>query len=80
MATEIKIKVGGEMSAAEQKSADRNKRAVLHQTPPKGKVEGQYPINAAVQCPYCGAIGYAWIDTEVYVSVYCGSCGGTFRA
>jgi len=80
MAKEITVKVGRELSAAEAKKVDRNKMAVLHPMPPKAGVEGQYPVYEVVQCPACGAIGYAWIDTEIYVAVYCGSCPAVFQA
>jgi len=80
MSKEVKVKVGRELTADEKKNLDRSKTAVLHPTPPKKDVEGQYPVNQAVQCPYCGSIGYAWIDTEFWTSLYCNNCGNYFYA
>jgi len=80
MASEVNVRVGREISEADRKSIDRNKMAVLHPLPPDSKVEGQAFQHLAVQCPHCGAIGYAWIDPELYNSVYCSWCGGYFWA
>jgi len=80
MANEIKVRVGREMPESERSKVDRSKMAVLHPQPPKHKVEGQYPVHVAVQCPNCGAIGYTWIEHDQYTSVYCGYCGTYFYA
>jgi len=80
MTKEVKVKVGRELTADEKKNLDKSKTAFLHPTPKKSDVEGQYPYNTAVQCPYCGYIGYAWIDTEYWTSLYCGNCGQYFYA
>ena len=59
---------------------DKAKMAVLVTNPPEAEVEGQYPIYDFVMCPWCGATGYAWIDTDYYEYVFCGSCGRYFMA
>jgi hypothetical protein len=80
MASEIKVKVGREMSTEERTNIDRSKMAVLHPMPPKKSVEGQYPYSDYVICPYCGAGGYAWLESEYYVTVYCCCCPEIFWA
>jgi len=79
MASEFTVRSGRALGPEAQRSVDRHRMAVLHRVPPQGRVEGQYPIHAAYECPYCGMIGYAWLDTEIPTTVHCW-CGGIFEA
>ena len=76
----MEVKVGTKIEPERVKDLDRAKMGVLIRTPPQEEVEGQAPIYSAVQCPWCGAIGYAWIDTQYWVWLTCGWCGGAFEA
>lgn len=80
MAKSIKVKVGKKLTAAEKKKVDKSKTAILHSTPRAKGVEAQYPIYDVVQCPWCGYIGYAWIDTDYWKTVYCPNCWNYFSA
>ncbi|MEO1200482.1 MAG: hypothetical protein AAFX39_14840 [Pseudomonadota bacterium] len=73
------VKKGTKIDPSEVKNLDRSKMAVLIQKPAEPEVEGQALYQDAVQCPWCGAIGWAWIDTDTWLWVTCGNCGYAFQ-
>ncbi|MEO1200481.1 MAG: hypothetical protein AAFX39_14835 [Pseudomonadota bacterium] len=74
------IKLGRKIEPDQAKRLDRSKMAVMIRTPPEQEVEGQAPTYAATQCPWCGSVGYTWIDTDHWTWVLCGYCGQYFEA
>jgi len=74
MADEVKVKVGTKVT---EKKGQGEKG---HPTPQEGDVTGQALVSAAVVCPYCGAVNYIWVDTNVYLWFECWNCGGVFSA
>jgi len=75
VAREVIVRIGRKPADAEQRAVDRSTMAIQHPLPPPPRgVDGQVPVYEAVQCPHCGAIGYAWIDDEYYTSIYCSHC------
>jgi hypothetical protein len=82
MAEEIKVRVGRKATEAEAKAVPAEKRGALTATPPKttGDVEGQHNRYGAMICPWCGAIGYGWINDHYYQLFTCHCCGGDILA
>lgn len=73
------IKKGTKIDPSEVSKMDRSKMAVLIQRPQDSEVEGQALYEDLVMCPWCGAVGWAWIDTDVWLWVTCGNCGYSFQ-
>ena len=73
MAEELKVKVG-------TKTEKTGKGAKGSPTPQGGDVSGQAIVQQAAVCPYCGAVNYLLVDTEVYNWYECWNCGGIFAA
>lgn len=43
-------------------------------------VEGQEAYLGLIECPWCGNVGRAILDTDRYKWFQCGGCGRAFRA
>jgi hypothetical protein len=78
-AKEIKVKVGRKLTAEESKKVGKGNTNVMVSRVPGAEVEAQDPYYGRVWC-FCGASGFAWMDTDVYVNIWCGDCGSYFRA
>jgi len=75
MADKLSVRVGKKIKDKKGKGTKGTK------TPPKGAdVTGQALVEGAIVCPYCGAVNYCIIDTEVYNWYECWNCGGIFSA
>jgi hypothetical protein len=58
-----------------------DKKRFLKTSKEEGQVTGQYRYAAWVRCPYCGELGHAdFLDTNIYVTVWCWSCHEAFLA
>ncbi|MCF4165733.1 hypothetical protein L2U69_18865 [Zavarzinia compransoris] len=81
MSEELTIKRGTKIDEADAASIDKSKLGILLAKPPQDATEGQARYNGYTQCPWCGHVGWTvGLDTNYYVNVVCGSCGGLFRA
>jgi len=74
-----KVKLGKKIEPDKAKTLDRAQMAVLIGKQPQSDVEGQYWYEDLVQCPWCGYIGWAWINTDYWSWVTCGACGMAFE-
>ena len=78
---EIKVIEGKKISDEELKTLDRSKMGVaLASKPRAAEVEGQMVIWTTTICPWCGHIGWSFVDTRTFNWYTCGLCGGAFRA
>lgn len=59
----------------EKAVTDRLDPKRVHSPPKPAEVEGQFKYNAFITCPYCGMHFNASLDTDVYTTVRCPSCG-----
>lgn len=81
MSTETAVKRGTKIDPADVDRIDRAKLGILLARPPQTDVEGQAWYSGYTQCPWCGHVGWAvGLNTESYIDVVCGACGGYFRA
>jgi hypothetical protein len=82
MSERIDVKRGTRLDDDEARPALMSGRfaLLLARPPAQEQVEAQYRYAGWSQCPCCGHIG--WIkgmDSNLYETVICGSCGGAFR-
>ena len=73
------VKLGKKIDPEKVKTLDRSQMAVLISKQPQSEVEGQHWYEDLVQCPWCGYIGWAWIDEHNWTWVTCGACGMGFE-
>jgi translation initiation factor 2 beta subunit (eIF-2beta)/eIF-5 len=76
---ENKATKGTKIEAPEAAKLDMTKRGVL-MTGKEPEVQGQFLSVRYVECPWCGSIGRAVIDSERYHYYTCGACGNDVRA
>jgi hypothetical protein len=77
---DIKAKLGGKLSAAEQKKIEAAKVGRTRASMGAGGATGQALQDALVLCPYCGAGNWIVQSTTVYNYYQCWNCYGTFAA
>lgn len=59
---------------------DRNKMMVGLPSPPaQGQVAGRGAAWEWVNCPYCGALNYVYVDDDVYLYYECWRCHNVFK-
>ena len=78
------VRKGTKFTEDEEKNLDPKNRVLLQSGP---DVEGQDVGNMPdaqgrirVECPWCGNVGRAKVDTDYYKYFGCNSCGRAFRA
>jgi hypothetical protein len=76
---DIKARVGGKLSAAEQKKVDKASIGSTRATSGKGGTSGQYLRDQLVLCPYCGAGNWIVDQTTTWHYYTCWNCWGVFR-
>jgi transcription elongation factor Elf1 len=69
------VRLGKKIDADEASKLDRTQMAVLIARQPQSDVEGQGSYESLLQCAWCGSVGWAWIDSNNYTWVTCGTCG-----
>lgn len=76
------VKRGIRIDPVDEDAIDMARLGLLVTRPrPLDGVEAQAWHSGYVQCPWCGHIGQSMgLNTDFYVDVVCGSCGGFFRA
>ena len=72
------VKKGTKITEDEAKTLERAQMGVA--ITGQAEVEGQDPYIGRVECPWCGNIGRAILDTDYYKWFACGACGRAFRA
>ena len=81
MSNELTIKRGTKIEEADAAGIDKSKLGILLAKPPQTETEGQAAYSGYTQCPWCGHVGWTvGLDTNYYVDIVCGACGGYFRA
>lgn len=81
MSNELSIKRGTKVDPADAAKIDKSKLGILLAKPPQTETEGQAMYSGYTQCPWCGHVGWTvGLDTNYYVDIVCGACGGYFRA
>ena len=81
MASDLTIKRGTKTDPADVAKIDKSKLGILLAKPPQTETEGQAAYSGYTQCPWCGHVGWTvGLDTNYYVDIVCGACGGYFRA
>lgn len=74
-----KIEVMRGVKVEDDTPVSSDKITIMRTTPPAQDVEGQYMSRTTAQCPWCGRIGWVSVSSDVWLRVYCGGCGHTFR-
>jgi predicted RNA-binding Zn-ribbon protein involved in translation (DUF1610 family) len=81
MANDIKVVVGTKITDEEAKKlgGPATMGIALAGQPKASEVEGQASYYSYIQCPGCGLIDRARLDTDYYKWFSCGNCGTAFR-